>query len=1020
MTRGIRLRPRLISTLRALGWLIICLAPSVAPAWASDVDRPTLPVSQRSDPNHKVRYGDRWIDLARGGRFEAEIVIGGDGTPASRHAAVELQRYLERIVGVPIPVVERLGAAPTSIVVGPGPLARSLGVDVQAFPRDAYVIRHVRHDGRDIIVIAGRDDGRWLPTTESTQGTGLQPFERATLFGTYDFLERFMGVRFFFGNEAGTVFPRAKTLRVPSMQIYEAPDFVMRRVSITRGRLPLESPRTRRELVRLVHHEINTLRYETFVIPTTHGLARTGLLERFGASHPEYFALRADGQRDLASAQDHPQLCLKNPGLRNEVLRDAVGYLDGHPASERGILRPDSAGGYDVGAFAPGYVSLMPMDGLAPKTFCRDELCRPWANDEGDYSDYVWEFVNFIARRLKAYGVRGHITNIAYAGYRQAPDFPIEDNVVVQLALVGPWKEVDAGQREDDALIAQWDEKIGGRGEVLLWNYMNSVNERAPDGTPALAPRHIASYYQRNAPHLAGAYLQSDTDYRLFNYLNYYVFHRVAWDVETDVEALLRDHHEKMFGPAAGPMGAFFDRLEEIWAKRGIVRYQAKTKPRVITPTLSETWGEIYGEDEIAALDALFDEAEALTSDSPEHRERVDYLRRNFLGEIQRGRRAYYDRQRMLEDLALEIPYAGEDPIRLDGRLDDPVWSRSEPFHLMVGPAGADPAVSTSVRAAFTRTHVILGFDSKENDLPGMRKRAAGNRVGLIVGDPLDVDGGGTRQIWVDSRGQVIDRREEGAMSAAQSWRSGSRGAALEQATGWTAELEIPLASLPRGRTPRGAPELVVNLARQRELGGKQPIEEWASWSPFVRRGPAEPDRFGRMRLVKRGMPSASLVTNGGMEELGGGRRLLAAWTIAKGAAVDRTTLREGRQSLRLEARDFSNVAIRQSLEGLRPNTRYALTFFVRTEGLEQRPGADYAGGYVNVMADRNFFFPYMRFAGRTPWSKHVYEFETGPEPKKGKPSYIALGLHQARGRIWFDDVRIQPVESAPSTNARR
>jgi hypothetical protein len=1016
MARGIRSRPDRTRQPHTSWALAACIVAILAPCWTGAAETLALRTAERSDSNHRVRYGERWIELARGGHFEAEIVIGPDDTPASRYAAAELQRYLERIVGAPIPVLEHLGSARTSIVVGPGPLARSLGVDARPLARDAYVIRHVPREERDVIVIAGRDDRRWQPTTKSKRGSGLRPFERSTLFGVYDFLERFAGVRFFFGNEAGTVVPRAKALRVPSMQIYEAPDFVMRRVSISRGRLPLDSPQTRGETVRVVHHEVNTLRYETFVIPTTHGLARSGLLERFGASHPEYFALRADGQRDLVRARDRPHLCLKNPGLRNEVLRDVVGYLDGHPASERGVLRGDKAGGYDVGAFAPGYVSLMPMDGLAKKTFCRDELCRAWANDEGDYSDYVWDFVNFIARRLKAYGVRGNVTNIAYAGYRRVPDFPVEDNVVVQLALVGPWKEARAGQREDDALIARWDAKIGGRGEVLLWNYMNSVKERAPDGTPALAPRHIASYYRRNAAHLSGAYLQSDTHYRLFNYLNYYVFHRVAWDVETDVEALLRDHHEKMFGPAAAPMGAFFDRLEELWAKRGILRYQANAKPRVITPTLSETWGDVYDEDELARLEALFDEAQALTRETPEHGARVDYLRRNFLGEIQRGRRAYYARQRKLEDLSLESTHVDRGSISLDGRLDEPVWTRSQPVHLMVGPNGADPEVSTTVRTAWTPTHLLLAFESEEPDLRGMRKHAAKNRVGLIVADPTDLDGGESRQIWIDVRGQVTDHRAGGEASSARSWRSGGRGAAFQHTTGWTAELEIPLKSLPRGRTPNGAPELVANLARHRALAGNQSLQEWTSWSPFVRRGPAEPDRFGTLRLVKHSTPSPSIITNGGMEEPGEGRRQLAAWTIAKGVAIDRTTFREGRQSLRLDARDFSSVAIRQSLEGLRPNTRYALTFFVRTEGVEQKPGSDYAGGYVNVMADRNFFYPYMRFAGGGPWSKHVYEFTTGPPRKRGGRSYIALGLHQARGRIWFDDVRLQPmVGDAPA-----
>jgi hypothetical protein len=937
-------------------------------------------------------------------------VVGSDATAAARFAAEELQRYLEAIVGSPIELADRLGTAPLSIVVGPGRLARSLGIDVGDLPRDAFLIRHLRRRGRDIIIVGGRDDQRWKPTTAGRKGTGLAAYERSTLFAVYEFLERFAGVRFYFGFPSGTVVPRASTLRVPIMDVYEAPDFVMRRVSITKGRLPLESLQTQSERVRVIHHELNTLRYETFSIPTTHGLGRTGLLERFGDEHPEYFALRANGERDLQNGVDRPQLCLMNSGLRREVLRDVVAYLDGDPATERGILRPNKRGGYDAGAFAPGYASVMPMDGLAPKNFCRDELCKRWRSAEGDYSDYVWDFVNFLARRLKAYGIRGHLTNIAYAGYRRVPEAPIEDNVVVQLALVGPWKERDPAQREDDALIAQWDAKLGGRGDLLLWNYMNSRAERAPDGTPALSPRNIAAWYQRNARHLAGAYLQSDTHYRLFNYLNYYVFHRIAWDTETDVEALLRDHHEKMFGAAAEPMAGFFDRLEALWTERGIVQYRAKTRPGIITPLLSETWGDIYDEEELARLRAFFDDAERRTAASPEPLSRVRYLRRNFLGEIERGRRAYYTRQRRLEDLVFDVmPMRGDDVV-IDGRLDEAFWEGAEEVHLMASENGEDPEVATRVAAAWTRTHLLLGFEAREPSPRRARLRAGENRLGLVLGDPADPVAGDRWQIWVDSAGQLIERRGD-AGGGSVAWQSGSRAAVSERAGIWSAEIQIPLSALPQRESSDLGESLVANFARLRALGGKRPVEQWSSWSPFVRRTPNEPERFGTLRLLREPAPPSSSIRNGGLEEAGAARRALAGWSFGKGAALDRSTFREGRQSIRLEAREFSDVVVRQAMNDLLPDTRYALTFFVRTEALEGQDGADYAGGFVNLMADTNRFYPYMRFLGDLPWTKQVYEFTTAPERRARGRSYIALGFREARGRIWFDDIRLRRIE---------
>ena len=99
----------------------------------------------------------------------------------------------------------------------------------------------------------------------------------------------------------------------------------------------------------------------------THGLARTGLVERFGKTHPEYFALLPNGQRDNRRGRHRGQLCLMNPALQNEVFLDAVSYLKGEPASARGILTMKGKSDYDLGAFAPGFVSVMPQDGFGER-----------------------------------------------------------------------------------------------------------------------------------------------------------------------------------------------------------------------------------------------------------------------------------------------------------------------------------------------------------------------------------------------------------------------------------------------------------------------------------------------------------------------------------------------------------------------------------------------------------------------------------------------------------------------------
>ena len=61
------------------------------------------------------------IPLAKNGTACAEIVTGGDTTPAIIHAAAELQLALKQLSGAELPIVARLAGAEYSIVLSCAP-----------------------------------------------------------------------------------------------------------------------------------------------------------------------------------------------------------------------------------------------------------------------------------------------------------------------------------------------------------------------------------------------------------------------------------------------------------------------------------------------------------------------------------------------------------------------------------------------------------------------------------------------------------------------------------------------------------------------------------------------------------------------------------------------------------------------------------------------------------------------------------------------------------------------------------
>ena len=154
---------------------------------------------------------------------------------------------------------------------------------------------------------------------------------KGTLFGVYDFLERFGGVRFYFPGEIGTVVPSKPDWKIGAIDLMDRPDSQFRQTyctglrSLGSGKLefyeginPLDVPRL----------DSLRLRRSTLRIPNVHGLRGLELTKCFAKTHPEYFALmdngsRHDGHLTTRSDDKDGHLCFSNEELKNIVYEDA-------------------------------------------------------------------------------------------------------------------------------------------------------------------------------------------------------------------------------------------------------------------------------------------------------------------------------------------------------------------------------------------------------------------------------------------------------------------------------------------------------------------------------------------------------------------------------------------------------------------------------------------------------------------------------------------------------------------------
>ena len=96
-----------------------------------------------------------------------------------------------------------------------------------------------------------------------------------------------------------------------------------------------------------------------------------------------------------------------------------------------------------------------------------------------------------------------------------------------------------------------------------------------------------------------------------------------------------------------------------------------------------------------------------------------------------------------------------------------------------------------------------------------------------------------------------------------------------------------------------------------------------------------------------------------------------------------------------------------QSLPEMKPDTRYCLTYHVRTENVV--PLKNNGGVAVNIWDDKNLFFPAIPITGTRPWFSESFEFTSGPKTNlPSHKSYLMLWLRDATGTVWFDHLTLE------------
>ncbi|MBI4027208.1 MAG: DUF4838 domain-containing protein [Verrucomicrobia bacterium] len=532
------------------------------------------------------------LTLVRDGKPSASIVIAKEPTRAAAFAARELQYHLKQITGAEVTITEvtsdewsplsgdrrvtseKTGDGKASILVGESAATVALGLKSADFQPQEYLIRFQPN----LLVLMGRDkeDRGKMDYADYGSFPGFYD-DQATCYAVYDFLERFCRVRWYLPTELGLVCPKNATLRVKGAEIRRAPFIKCRQETMYPFPADLCGDTITRDkpipILAWHDHHLWFHRMRIGGEPYVACHSFYGYYDRFWkknpknekvfeAEHPDWFA------QGYAPEQP-PQLCYTNPGLIQQVVQDARDYFDGKGKKFQALADGD-------------YFCLGAMDngGWCKCAKCQALLKKEATRGKGQFSsdrasDYVFAFVNCVARELKKTHPDKFLSTIAYAENCYPPErAPVESNVSVSLCLHGRAVYSKTIQDNDRAVFDSWAKAAPASRKFLYFYYCfpslaatQSHFRCFPGFFAHDLAKQLQGYFPRSVRGLVyePSYLADSRRSALMDQVEFNVTWKLADDPTLDSKALVAEFFRLYYGAAAKPMQEFYERVEEIY-----------------------------------------------------------------------------------------------------------------------------------------------------------------------------------------------------------------------------------------------------------------------------------------------------------------------------------------------------------------------------------------------------------------------------------------------------------------------
>ena len=488
------------------------------------------------------------LTLIKNGKVTFVIVTADKPNRIAQYAAKELQNHFKLVCGdAPRIIGESQYKSGPAIMVGETAIAKKYGINPELLAPENLMVARLG----DVIVLSGGDNA----TIPGGMVAGRSFVPVGTLYATYEFLERVVGIRWYWPGKNGTYIPVRKNLDVNKLFVTSRPQYDTRKTfySIVRN----DPDVTHWDCEQWYRRN----RFGGSMGDPVANHSFNDWIRRFAKTKPEYLALQADGSRKTNPEPGGGHVCMSHPGVFAQTVADKLAEFKKSTYSNFAKVMPGDSNGLFYCKCGP----------------CQKKL-RPDMGDRGLYSNVVWGYVNRVAAEVAKKMPGKNIVCCAYGGYLRKPEFPLMPNVAVTLCFYPVPRASLAYKKMWKELLDEWG-STGAR--LYVWEYWNgSRYGRGVYGTPAIYPRQLKEIYAMDAGRISGRAIEMPdvngdgkpvngwADW-IYDVQNLYVAGRLMWNPAADIDTVLDEYYTNFFGPAAAPIRQFHEEMEQAWVRKG-------------------------------------------------------------------------------------------------------------------------------------------------------------------------------------------------------------------------------------------------------------------------------------------------------------------------------------------------------------------------------------------------------------------------------------------------------------------